>query len=150
MVATSFVVATLLAQCFSRVDVATMVSRCDLFVFPFYCILSHDLSFRLQPPFSCHHFSSESGLLFLVALHVATSFLGCNHIYVSAASTQVVTSFFWLRPRSWSSVFTCSELLNCDLNNWSRLLWIVLAFKLIITSILNCNQFPHSTLYSRS
>ena len=54
MVATSFMVVTLLAQCFSRVDVATMVSRRDLVVFPFYYILSHDLSFKLRPPFSGH------------------------------------------------------------------------------------------------
>ena len=97
MVATSFVVTTLLAQCFSRVDVATIVSRCDLVVFSFFRFLSHDLK-------------SLSGLLFFVALHIATLVLGCDHFSVSAASTQVVTSFFWLRPRSWSSVFTCSEL----------------------------------------
>ena len=97
MVVTSFVVATLLAQCFSRVDVATMVSHRDLVVFSFFWFLSHDLS-------------SLSGLLFFVALHVATSILGYDHFSVSTASTEVVTSFFWLRPRSWSSVFTCSEL----------------------------------------
>ena len=55
MVATSFMVATLLAQCFLRVDVATMVSRRDLVVFPFYYILIHDLSFKLRPPFSGHN-----------------------------------------------------------------------------------------------
>ena len=69
MVATSFMVATLLARCSSRVDVATMVSRRDIVVFLFFWLLSHDLS-------------SESGLLFLVALHVMTSVLGCDHISV--------------------------------------------------------------------
>ena len=96
MVATSFVVVTLLAQCFSRIDVTTTVSIRDLVVFPFFCILSHDLS-------------SKSGLLFLVALHVATSVLSCDHISVSIALLQVVTSFFWSRPCLWSSTFTGFE-----------------------------------------
>ena len=69
MVATSFMVATLLAQCSSRVDVATMVSRRDIVVFLFFWLMSHDLS-------------SELGLLFLVALYITTSVLGCDHIYV--------------------------------------------------------------------
>ena len=69
MVMTSFMVATLLAQCSSRVDVATTVSRRDIVVFLFFRLLSHDLS-------------SELGLLFLVALYVTTSVLGCNHILV--------------------------------------------------------------------
>ena len=69
MVATSFVVATLFAQCFFRVDVTTTVSCRDILVFLFFWLLSHDLS-------------SESRLLFLVALHSATSVLGCNHISV--------------------------------------------------------------------
>ena len=51
VVAMSFVVATLLAQWFSRVDAATTVSCRDLVVFPFFCIMSHDLSFRLRAPF---------------------------------------------------------------------------------------------------
>ena len=68
------------------------------------------LGFTSLPRFSCHHFSYELGLLFFVALHVATSVLGCDHSSVSSALTHFVTSFFWLRPRSWSSVFTCSEL----------------------------------------
>ena len=96
MVATSFVVATLLAQCFSRFDVATMVSRRDLVVFPFFRIPSQNLS-------------SESGPLFLVALHVATSVLSCDHISVSTALLQVVTFFFWSRPCLWSSAFTGFE-----------------------------------------
>ena len=96
MVATSFVVATLLAQCFSRIDVATTVSRRDLVVFPFFCILSHDLN-------------SKSGLLFLVVLHVAILVLSCDHIFVSTALLQVVTSFFWSRPCLWSSTFTGFE-----------------------------------------
>ena len=69
MVATSFVVATLFAQCFFRVNVVTTVSCRDIVVFLFFWLLSHDLS-------------SKSRLLFLVALHVATSVLGCNHISV--------------------------------------------------------------------
>ena len=69
MVATSFVGATLFAQCFLRVDVVTTVSCRGIVVFLFFWLLSHDLS-------------SKSGLLFLVALHIATSVLGCNHIYV--------------------------------------------------------------------
>ena len=93
MVATSFVVATLLAQCFTRVDVATTVSGRDIVVFLFFWFLSHDLS-------------SESGLLFLVALHVATSVLGCDHISVSTARLQVMTFFFLSRPCWCSSAFT--------------------------------------------
>ena len=96
MVATSFVVTTLLAQCFSRIDVATTVSLCDLVVFPLFWFLSHDLSY-------------ESGLLFLVELHVATSVLSCDHISVSTALFQVVTFFFWSRPCLWSSAFTGFE-----------------------------------------
>ena len=46
MVATSFVVATLLAQCFSKVDVETTVSCRNFVVFIFFCFLSHDLSFE--------------------------------------------------------------------------------------------------------
>ena len=53
MVATSFMVATLLALCFSKVDVATTVSRRDFVVFLFFCFMSHDLS-------------SESGLFSLL------------------------------------------------------------------------------------
>ena len=53
MVATSFMVATLLAQCFSKVDVATTISRRDFVVFLFFCVLSHNLS-------------SESGLFSLL------------------------------------------------------------------------------------
>ena len=94
VVATSFVVATLLVQWFSRVDVATTVSRHDLIVFPFFCILNHDLSFRLRPLFSCHHFSSKSGLLFLVALHIVTSVLGCDHISISTAQVLVCDFLF--------------------------------------------------------
>ena len=75
------VVVTLLAQCFSRVDVTTMVSRSDLVVFPFYCILSHDLS-------------SLSALLFFVVLHVATSILGCGHISISTAYVLGCDFFF--------------------------------------------------------
>ena len=53
MVGTSFMVATLLAQGFSRVDVATTVSRSDFVFFLFVFVLSHDLS-------------SESGLFSLL------------------------------------------------------------------------------------
>ena len=69
MVMISFMVATLLAQCSSSVDVTTTVLRRDIVDFLFFWLLSHNLS-------------SESGLLFLVALHVATSVFGCNHISV--------------------------------------------------------------------
>ena len=70
MVATSFVVTTLLTQCFSRIDVATTVSLCHLVAFPFSRFLSYDLS-------------SELGLLFLIELHVAISVLSSDHISVS-------------------------------------------------------------------
>ena len=93
MVATSFVVATLLTQCFSRIDVATTVSLCDLVVFPFSWFLSYDLS-------------SELGLLFLIELHVATSVLCSDHISVSTALLLVVTFFFWSRPCWWFYAFT--------------------------------------------
>ena len=109
VVTTSIGVATSLAHLFSRIDVATLVSRHNLVVVSFCCILSHDLNFRLQPPFSCHHFSFESGLPFLVALYVATSVLGCDHISISTASPQVMTFFFRLRPPFWSSALICSE-----------------------------------------
>ena len=136
MVATSFVVVTLLAQCFSRIDVATTVSRRDLVVFPFFCIPSHDLS-------------SKSGLLFLVALHIATSVLSCDHISVSTALLQVVTSFFWSRPCLWSSAFKGFEFKlrpQCD---------VAISFNVhfpssVATSILCCNRFPPTNLYSKS
>ena len=137
MVATSFVVATLLAQCFSRVDVTTTVSRRDLVVFPFFCILSHDLSFEL-------------GLLFLVTLHIVTSVLSCDHISVSTALLQVVTFFFsgcdlvcGLLPSQVSN-------LSHDLKVMSRPLLMFISLLLVATSILCCNQFPPSNLYSRS
>ena len=76
-------VATSLAQLFSRIDVATLVSRRNLVVVPF-----------------CYN--SESRLQFLAILHVATSVLGCDHISVSIASPQVVTFFL-------SSALLCSE-----------------------------------------
>ena len=69
MVATSFVVSTLFAQCFSRVYVMATVSCRDIVVFLFFWLLSHDLS-------------PESRFLFIIALHIATSTLGCNHISV--------------------------------------------------------------------
>ena len=109
VVATLIGVATSLAHLFSIIDVATLVSHCNLVVVPFCCILSHDLSFRLQPPFSCHHFSSELGLPFLVALYVATSVLGCDHISISNASPQVMTFFFRLRPPFWFFALICSK-----------------------------------------
>ena len=86
---TSIVVATYLAQLFSRVNVATLVSRRNLVVVPFCC-------------------NSESRLQFLAALHVATSVLSCDQISVSTAS-QVVTLFFRLQPTFWSSALICSE-----------------------------------------
>ena len=104
-------VETFLAQLFSRIAVATLVSRRNLVSFPFVAILSHDFNFRLQRPFSCHHFSSESGLPFLAALHVATSVLGCNHVSVSTTSPQVVTFFFRLRPPFWSFALICLEFM---------------------------------------
>ena len=109
VVVTSIGVATSLAHLFSRIDVATLVSRRNLVVVPFCCILSHDLSFRLQPPFSCHHFSSELGIPFLAALSVVISVLGCDHISISTASPQVVTFLFRLRPPFWSSALICLE-----------------------------------------
>ena len=51
IVATSFVVATLIALCFSRIDVTTTVSCRDIIVFLFSWLLSCDLNFRLRPPF---------------------------------------------------------------------------------------------------
>ena len=53
---------------------------------------------RGRDTFSCHHFIFGSGLPFLAALHVATSVLSCDHIYVSTAFPQVVTFFFRLQP----------------------------------------------------
>ena len=136
MVLTSFMVATLLAQCFSRVDVATTVSRHNLVVFPFFYILSHDLS-------------SESELLFLVALHIATSVLSCDHISVSTALVQVMTFFsghdlvYGLLPSQVSN-------LSRDLKVMSRPLLMFISLLLVATSILCCNQFPPSNLYSKS
>ena len=92
MVATSFVVATLLAQCFSRVDVATTVSRRDIVVFLFFWLLTHVLS-------------SESGLFFLIALHVATSVLSRDHNPVPTAFTS-----FELRLRPQVDVATSLDV----------------------------------------
>ena len=157
MVATSIIVATLLAKLFSKIDVATS------FLHPFYCILHHNLSSWLRPCFACHHFSSELGLLFLVALYVATSVLGGDHISISTALTLgrdflflVATWIFYfsvfLQVATSFIGFLHSHVLNrsCDLNNWSRSLLIFLAFLLVTTSTLSCNQFLHSTLYFRS
>ena len=71
MVATSFVVPTLFAQCFSRIDVATTVSCRDIIVFLFSCLLSHNLSsesglFSLLRYMSRLHFSVVTLLLFLL------------------------------------------------------------------------------------
>ena len=82
------------------------------FSFTSVAILSHDFSFRLQPPFSFHHFSSESGLSFLIALYVATSVFGCDHISVSTALPQVVTFVFRLRPPFWSFALIWSEFMS--------------------------------------
>ena len=91
MVATSFVVMTLLAQCFLRVDVATMVSRRNLFVFPFYCFLSHDLSFRLRPPFSgCD--------LVCGLLPSQVSNLSCD-LKVMSRLLLMFIPFFWPQPQ---------------------------------------------------
>ena len=89
-VATSIVVATFLAQLFSRVDVVTLVSRRNLVVVPF-----------------CYN--SESRLQFFAVLHVATSVLGCDHISVSTASPHILTFFFRLQPPFLSSALICSE-----------------------------------------
>ena len=70
MVATSFVVMTLLAQCFSRVDVATTVSHRDLVcgLLPLQVSnLSRDLKVMSRPLF-----------MFISLLLVATSILCCN------------------------------------------------------------------------
>ena len=71
MVATSFVVTTLFAQCFSRIDVATIVSCRDIIVFLFSWLLSHDLSsesglFSLLHCMSRLRFSVATLLLFLL------------------------------------------------------------------------------------
>ena len=123
-------VVTSLAQCFSRVDVATMVSRRDLVVFPFYSILSHDLS-------------SLSGLLFFVALHVATSVLGCDHISVFTAYVLGCDLVCGLLPSQVSN-------LSRNLKLMSRPLLMFIFLLLVTTSILCCDQFLLSNLYARS
>ena len=136
MVATSFIVATLLAQCFSRVDVATTVSCHDIVVFLFFRLLSHDLS-------------SESGLLFLIALHVATSVLGCDHISVCRLTSG---RNFLFSGRDLVGGLLPSQVSNLsrDLKVMSRPLLMFISLLLVATSILCCNQFPPSNLYSRS
>ena len=77
MVATSFMVATLLAQCFSKVDVATTVSRRDFVVFLFFCVMSQDsfpccaarrdFGFKSRPHFCSYYITSGRDFLFLVA-----------------------------------------------------------------------------------
>ena len=74
MVLASFVVATLFAQCFSRVDVVTSVSCRDIVVFLFFRLLSGDLSFRLRP----HLFfwlTSGHDFLFLVTTLLVVFYL---------------------------------------------------------------------------
>ena len=96
------------------------------------------------------------------AFCVITSVLGCDHISGSTALTlgrdflflvllgfdcsvllQVATSFFCFLPSHVPN-------LSCDLNTWSQPLLMFLAFLLVATSTLSCNQFLHSTFYSRS
>ena len=83
--------------------------------------------------FFCHRFSSELGILFLVAFYVATSVFGLDHISVSTALTlghdflflvatyifyysvllKVATSFIGL-------LHSHVPNLSCDLNTWLR------------------------------
>ena len=68
MVATSFVVATLFARCFSKIDVATTVSCRNIIVLLFSWLLSSDLNFMSRPPFCLYDdFRSCCDFLFLVA-----------------------------------------------------------------------------------
>ena len=85
MVATSCMVATLLAQCFSKVDVSTTVSRHDFVVFIFFCVLSQDsfpccterrdFSFKSRPHLCSYCISSGRDFLFLVATLFVVFFL---------------------------------------------------------------------------
>ena len=115
-------------------------------------ILDRNLSFWLRLCFCCHRLSSELGLPFHVALYVATSVLGRDHISFSTALTlgrdflflvatwifyylvllQVANSFIGLLPSHVPN-------LSCDLNTWLQPLFIFLAFLLVATSTLSCN-----------
>ena len=129
-------VGTSLAQCFSRVDVATMVSHRDLVIFPFYSIMSHDLS-------------SLSGLIFFIALHVATLVLGCDHI--SASTAYFLGCNFLFSGHDLVCGFLPSQVSNLihDLKLMSRPLLMFISLLLAATSILCCNQFLLSNLYAK-
>ena len=84
MVATSFVVATLFAQCFSRVDVVTTVSCRDIIVFLFFWLLSCDNSL------GCDHLSVcmmtlGHNFLFLVAIVLVVFCLHMFQFYVATS-----------------------------------------------------------------
>ena len=113
-----------------------MISRRDLVVFPFYCIPSHDLS-------------SLSRLLFFVALHIATSVLGCDHISVSTAN--VLGRDFLFSGRDLVCGLLPSQVSNLsrDLKLMSQPLLIFISLLLVTTLILCCNQFLLSNLYAR-
>ena len=83
MVATSFVVATLFAQCFSRVNAATTVSCRDIIVLLFIWFLSRDCVGGLLPSQVSNlrrdlKVMSRPLLMSISFLLVATSVLCCN------------------------------------------------------------------------
>ena len=54
-----------------------------------------------------------------------------------------MTLISWSRLCWWSSAFTCFTFM-------SRPIFLLISFLLVATSVLRCNQFPPSHLYSRS
>ena len=84
MVATSFVVATLFAQCFSIIDVATMVSCRDIIVFLVSWLLSCDLILGCDHPSVCR-MTSCCDFLFLVAIVLVVFCLHRFHFYVATS-----------------------------------------------------------------
>ena len=129
-------VAPLVAQCCSNVDVATTISRRNIIVFLLFWLLSHDLSFesglfpcyvacrdfgfKLRPCFCSYCITSGRDFVFLVATLLVVF---CLHRF---------------------------QILSRDFKVMSRLVLMFISHLLVATSILCCNQFPFFNLYSRS
>ena len=120
---TSFVVATLLAQCFSRFDVATLLSFPSTAFWVTASVLCQDssslLCCTLRPHFCFYCLRSRLRLPF-----------SGRDLVCGILLSQVLN-------------------LSCDLKLMSRPLLMFISLLLVATSILCCNQFLFSNLYAR-